>query len=108
MPQALLEEGEGQETVSAVATSSANFDVRAAPQGDPEQHLCLRPQPYRSLRLGLAGAAAQRDADEWTVVVRDVTPLAHGIRDLSSADPLLPQEHACPAGDASFAHLGRG
>ncbi|WP_419249523.1 DUF4291 family protein [Streptomyces griseorubiginosus] len=94
--------------MSAIAISYADFDSGAAPQWDPGQDLCLRPLPYRSLQLGLAGAAAQRDADEWTVAVRDVTPPAHGIRDLSSADALLPQEHACPVGDASFPHFGRG
>lgn len=109
------QEGEGQETVPAIAISYADFDVSPAPQGDPERDLCLRPQPYRSLQLGLAGAAAQRDADEWTVAVRDVTPLAHGLRDLvrgngdlDSAGRLLPQERPCPVGDASLARVGRG
>lgn len=60
-------------------------------QWDPERDLHLRPLPYRSLQLGLSGEAAQRYADEWTVAIRDVTPLAHEIHvlvregDLASA-----------------------
>ncbi|GGY24625.1 MULTISPECIES: DUF4291 domain-containing protein [Streptomyces] len=56
--------------------------LRAAParvQWDPERDLDLNPLPYRSLQLGLSGEAARRYADEWTVSVRDVTPLAREV-----------------------------
>ncbi|MBT2425458.1 DUF4291 domain-containing protein [Streptomyces sp. ISL-112] len=56
--------------------------LRAAPtrvQWDPERDLDLNPLSYRSLQLGLGGEAARRYADEWTVSVRDVTPLAHEV-----------------------------
>jgi hypothetical protein len=80
-------------------------------QWDPERDLHLRPLPYRSLQLGLSGDAARRYADEWTVAIRDVTPLAHEIQalvrggDLDSVAKLLPQEHPYPVGDDFLAHL---
>ncbi|MGW7542529.1 DUF4291 domain-containing protein [Streptomyces sp. NPDC054770] len=130
---------EGQETVLAVEISRDGFDwalrnaclssyarevhsdraawqrqLKRAParvQWDPERNLRLQPLPYRSLQLGLSGEAARRYADEWTVTIRDVTPLAHEIHavvrsgDLDSAARLLPQERPCPFGDAGLAHL---
>ncbi|MEV7325491.1 DUF4291 domain-containing protein [Streptomyces sp. NPDC093970] len=89
-------------------------DLKRAParvQWDPERDLHLQPLPYRSLQLGLSGEAARRYADEWTVTIRDVTPLAHEIHavvrsgDLDSAARLLPQERPYPVGDAGLAHL---
>ncbi|MFI5754597.1 DUF4291 domain-containing protein [Streptomyces sp. NPDC051569] len=122
---------EGQESVLAVEISREGFDqalrhacpaqydralypdqaawkreLKRAParvQWDPERDLRLRPLPYRSLQLGLRGEAARRYADEWTVSIRDVTPLAHRIHalvrggDLAGATRLLPVETGYPA-----------
>ncbi|MEU2788367.1 DUF4291 domain-containing protein [Streptomyces sp. NPDC007100] len=73
-------------------------------QWDPERDLRLNPLPYRSLQLGLAGEASRRYADEWTVAIRDVTPLAQEIHslvtqgNLTAAAALLPEERPyCPA-----------
>ncbi|MFF8725281.1 DUF4291 domain-containing protein [Streptomyces sp. NPDC015171] len=130
---------EGQETVLAVEIDRRGFEwalrnaclsayapgvhpdraawqreVRRAParvQWDPERDLRLRPLPYRSLQLGLSREAARRYADEWTVAIRDVTPLAQEIRalvgggDLASAARLLPPERPYPAADELLAHL---
>ncbi|WP_435591942.1 DUF4291 domain-containing protein [Nocardia sp. bgisy118] len=80
-------------------------------QWDPERDLHLRPLPYRSLQLGLCGEAVRRYADEWTVDISDVTPLAREIHalvndgDLDSAAKLLPQERPYPAADELLAHL---
>ncbi|MEV1067567.1 DUF4291 domain-containing protein [Streptomyces sp. NPDC050263] len=80
-------------------------------QWDPERDLRLQPLPYRSLQLGLSGEAVRRYADEWTVSIRDVTPLAHeihalvGTGDLDSAARLLPQERPYPVGYELPAHL---
>lgn len=88
--------------------------VKRAParvQWDPERDLHLRPLPYRSLQLGLSGEAVRRYADEWTVNISDVTPLARDIHtlvsdgDLDSAAQLLPQERLYPAGDELLTHL---
>ncbi|MFD0368221.1 DUF4291 domain-containing protein [Streptomyces sp. NPDC059071] len=74
-------------------------------QWDPERDLHHRPLPYRSLQLGLAGEASRRYADEWTVAIRDVTPLAHEIHELvreqrlEEAERLLPGERPYPVED---------
>ncbi|MEU1665347.1 DUF4291 domain-containing protein [Streptomyces sparsogenes] len=130
---------EGQETVLAVEITREGFEwalarsclshyerglhpdqaswkraLKAAParvQWDPERDLRLRPLPYRSLQLGLAGEAARRYADEWTVSITDVTPLAHEIHalvrrdELDAAAKLLPEERPYPAGDDLLRHL---
>ncbi|MFC9231799.1 DUF4291 domain-containing protein [Streptomyces decoyicus] len=72
-------------------------------QWDPERDLRLQALPYRSLQLGLAGEASRRYADEWTVAITDVTPLAHEIHalvcagDTAGAAALLPEERPYPA-----------
>ncbi|MFI7360732.1 DUF4291 domain-containing protein [Streptomyces sp. NPDC050149] len=122
---------EGQETVLAVEITREGFNwalanaelshyerdvhpdlatwkrnLRRAParvQWDPERDLYLNRLPYRSLQLGLAGEAARRYADEWTVAIRDVTPLAREIHELAragqaeEASRLLPDERPYPA-----------
>ncbi|MEU9648080.1 DUF4291 domain-containing protein [Streptomyces sp. NPDC048110] len=130
---------EGQETVLAVEISREGFDwalrhaclssyvpgvhpdretwrreLKSSPtrvQWDPERDLRLRPLPYRSLQLGLSGEAARGYADEWTVAIRDVTPLVHEIHahvrndDLDAARALLPREQPYPAADAVLSAL---
>lgn len=130
---------EGQETVLAVEITRDGFDwalghaclshyvrglhpdrgawqrdLKRAParvQWDPERDLHLRPLPYRSLQLGLSGEASSRYANDWTVSISDVTPLAHEIHalvkdgELDSATRLLPQEQPYPAGEGPLAHL---
>ncbi|WP_434589650.1 DUF4291 domain-containing protein [Streptomyces sp. A5-4] len=92
-------------------------ELRRAParvQWDPERDLHLNALPHRSLQLGLAGEAAGRYADEWTVSITDVTPLARQIHalvrtgDLDAATALLPEETAYPAGDELLGHLTVG
>ncbi|MFG2113318.1 DUF4291 domain-containing protein [Streptomyces sp. NPDC048718] len=124
---------EGQETVLAVEITREGFEwalrnaclshyvrglhpapatwqreLKRAParvQWDPERDLRLRPLPHRSLQLGLAGEASRRYADEWTVAIRDVTPLVHQIHGLvrdgrtDEAARLLPDERPYPAED---------
>ncbi|OII63384.1 hypothetical protein BJP40_24600 [Streptomyces sp. CC53] len=128
---------EGQQTVLAVEIRREGFDwalrhaclshyarglhtdraawrreLRRAParvQWDPERDLRLQPLPYRSLQLGLTGEAARRYADEWTVSIRDVTPLAREVHalvrggDLAAAGRLLPVEEPYPA-DGGLLH----
>jgi hypothetical protein len=65
--------------------------------------------PYRSLQLGLSGEAVRRYADEWTVSVTDVTPLARTVHahvragDVDAARALLPDERPYPV-DVSHLH----
>ncbi|WP_037683772.1 DUF4291 domain-containing protein [Streptomyces griseus] len=124
---------EGQETVLAVEIAREGFEwalrhaclssydraahpdraawqreLKRAParvQWDPERDLHLQRLPYRSLQLGLSGEAVRRYADEWTVAITDVTPLAHEIHalvrsgDLDAANDLLPRERPYPVVD---------
>ncbi|MER7735247.1 DUF4291 domain-containing protein [Streptomyces erythrochromogenes] len=93
--------------------------LRRAParvQWDPERSLRLGALPYRSLQLGLSGPASRAYADEWTVSIRDVTPLvreihgllrsgAEGVEDAEdAARALLPVETPYPSGPLE--HLG--
>ncbi|MFJ4782911.1 DUF4291 domain-containing protein [Streptomyces sp. NPDC088794] len=89
-------------------------ELKRAParvQWDPERDLRLQPLPYRSLQLGLSGEAVRRYADEWTVGIRDVTPLVHEIHalvsdgDQDSAARLLPRERPYLVGEELLAHL---
>ncbi|MEU6476605.1 DUF4291 domain-containing protein [Streptomyces sp. NPDC047017] len=132
---------EGQETVLAVEISREGFEwalehaclshyeqglhtdpgtwkrqLKRAParvQWDPERDLLLRPLAHRSLQLGLAGEAARRYADQWTVSITDVTPLAHAVHahvrdgDLEAAHRLLPEERPYPVAEGALAHLHR-
>ncbi|MFG3345476.1 DUF4291 domain-containing protein [Streptomyces sp. NPDC048018] len=80
-------------------------------QWDPERDLHLRPLRHRSLQLGLAGEASRRYADEWTVGIRDVTPLFHEVHGLvregrtEAAADLLPKERPYPVDDALLGRL---
>ncbi|KOX34985.1 MULTISPECIES: DUF4291 domain-containing protein [unclassified Streptomyces] len=121
---------EGQETVLAVEITREGFEwalrnaclshyvrgfhpdrdawkreLRRSParvQWDPERDPRLDPLPYRSLQLGLTGEASRRYADEWTVSITDVTPLAHRVHalvragDTDGARALLPREEPYP------------
>ncbi|MFJ3198773.1 DUF4291 domain-containing protein [Streptomyces sp. NPDC086989] len=87
--------------------------LREAParvQWDPERDLGLNPLAHRSLQLGLSGPASRAYADEWTVSIRDVTPLAREIHGLvrsgeqAAARALLPLELPYDAGP--LPHLG--
>lgn len=130
---------EGQETVLAVEITREGFEwalqraslshykrglhsdeaawkrqMKRAParvQWDPERDMRLRPLDHRSLQLGLSGEAAHRYADEWTVSITDVTPLAHEIHqrvqagDLDVAPGLLPRESPYPTPAGLLDHL---
>ncbi|MFI1094419.1 DUF4291 domain-containing protein [Streptomyces sp. NPDC020917] len=121
---------EGQETVLAVEITREGFEwalahaclshyergfhadqatwkrqLRTSParvQWDPERDLHLRSLPHRSLQLGVSGEATRLYADEWTVSLTDVTPLAHEIHalvragHLDQARALLPEERPYP------------
>lgn len=71
-------------------------------QWDPERDLDLNPLTHRSLQLGLTGRATRDYADHWLCAVRDVTPLAHRVRELVragdrvAAAALLPAEAPYP------------
>ncbi|MYW64779.1 DUF4291 family protein [Streptomyces sp. SID8379] len=80
-------------------------------QWDPERDLRLRALPHRSLQLGLSGEAVRRYADEWTVSVEDVTPLAREVQgavaagELEKAARLVPAERPYPTEGLELGHL---
>ncbi|MFF2812088.1 DUF4291 domain-containing protein [Streptomyces sp. NPDC058000] len=89
-------------------------ELRRSParvQWDPERDLHLKPLGHRSLQLGLSGEMARAYADEWTVAIRDVTPLARKVHALvragedRAARALLPDEQPYPAPEAALARL---
>ncbi|MER5947228.1 DUF4291 domain-containing protein [Streptomyces sp. NPDC001904] len=89
-------------------------ELRRSParvQWDPERDMRLQPLAHRSLQLGLSGEAVPRYADEWTVGIRDVTPLAREVRaavrdgDQAGAVRLLPAERPYPSAELSLGHL---
>ncbi|MBO3743466.1 DUF4291 domain-containing protein [Actinoplanes flavus] len=77
-------------------------------QWDPERDLHLRELPYRSLQLGLGGAAVPLYVDEWITEITDVTPLVRRIRghldarDVDTATALLPAERLYPYPQINF------
>ncbi|MEK2471783.1 MULTISPECIES: DUF4291 domain-containing protein [Streptomyces] len=89
-------------------------ELRRSParvQWDPERDLRLKPLGHRSLQLGLSGEMSRAYADEWTVAIRDVTPLARKVHALvrggedRAARALLPDERPYPAPEAALARL---
>ncbi|ALG09500.1 DUF4291 domain-containing protein [Kibdelosporangium phytohabitans] len=88
--------------------------LRTAParvQWDPERDLRLNPLKHRSLQLGLAHEATRRYADDWTVSITDVTPLAREIHALVTAGNLdeaaahLPPEQPYHVDGNQLSHL---
>ena len=67
-------------------------------QWDPERDLHLEPLTYRSIQIGLSGAAVELYVREWIENISEVTALAHAIQssisrnELDQARAMLPQE----------------
>ncbi|MFJ7156165.1 DUF4291 domain-containing protein [Streptomyces sp. NPDC101118] len=86
-------------------------ETEARVQWDPERDLRLNALPHRSLQLGLSGSLSRAYADEWTVSIRDVTPLARQVHALvragddTAARALLPEERPYPVPEGGLAHI---
>ncbi|WP_405487998.1 DUF4291 domain-containing protein [Streptomyces sp. NBC_00096] len=100
---------------------AAKADWRAALQAspvrvqwDPERDLALNGLPYRAIQIGLSGPAVDQYVDEWTVGIRDVTPLAQEVRaavrsgHLEAAAALLPRERVYPLPAGLVERVARG
>lgn len=67
-------------------------------QWDRERDLLLQPQAHRAIQIGLSKQAVELYVREWIQRITDVTPLAHSIHALISANQIedarqmLPQE----------------
>ena len=81
-------------------------------QWDPERSLRLQALPYRSLQVGLSGAAVDRYVDDWIAGITDVTAVAQAVRgrlvagDEAGAAGLLPVELPYPLPAAIAAVVG--
>jgi uncharacterized protein DUF4291 len=89
----------------------ATLDRPVRVQWDPERDLNMRELPYRSIQVGLSGAAVAHYVDNWTIGISDVTVRAHEIRRLVAADPdrartLLPVERVYPLSAGLAAEIG--
>ncbi|MDQ1645015.1 MAG: hypothetical protein QOJ50_1199 [Cryptosporangiaceae bacterium] len=97
------------------STQAWQAEQRASPvrvQWDPERDERLRELPYRSIQVGLGGEAADRYVSEWITAIRDVTPLAHAVRDWiatgcpASDRPDFPAERPYPLSLLATARIG--
>lgn len=81
-------------------------------QWDPERTLRGASLPYRSIQVGLSRHIIQRYVEEWTVEIRDITPLVRKLSTLiqsgkaSSAKDHLPTERVYPLPDPIARRLG--
>ncbi len=71
-------------------------------QWDPERTVRGASLPYRSIQVGLSRHIIRRYVEEWTVEIRDITPLVRKLSTLiqsgnaSNAQDLLPRERVYP------------
>jgi hypothetical protein len=83
-------------------------------QWDPERDLRGKSLPYRSIQVGLSRHVIARYVDEWTVAIRDVTPLVrklHALIQAGDADKAamqLPRERVYPTPREIARRLGMG
>ena len=81
-------------------TKLQNSPVRL--QWDPEKDIHLQNLNYRSIQIGLTGAAVKHYVNDWIVAIDDITPLCRQIHTLildkkiEEAKSLLPLENIYP------------
>lgn len=81
-------------------------------QWDPERDLRGKTLEHRSIQVGVSRQVVQRYVDEWSVEIRDVTPLVNKLSALISsghaerARDLLPHERVYPVLEGIARRLG--
>lgn len=81
-------------------------------QWDPERNIRGQQQDLRAIQVGLGRQIVQRYVDEWTLEIRDATPLVRSLRHLldsgraNEAQRRLPHERIYPVSDALARRLG--
>ena len=81
-------------------------------QWDPERTLDLSRLPWRTIQVGLSGAAVAAYVHEWIAGVTDVTDLAHAVHrlvergDIDGARALVPVENPYPLPPDASAAVG--
>ena len=85
---------------------------RSARQWDPERSLALARLPWRTIQIGLSGAAVAAYVREWIVDLTDLTDLTHAVHrlvesgDVHGARALLPVEAVYPLPPDAAAAVG--
>ena len=83
-------------------------------QWDPERSLRGAALDHKSIQVGLSRHVIERYVQEWTVEIRDYTPLARKLYglintgDAAKVKPLLPREVVYPVGTKLAKRLGMG
>jgi hypothetical protein len=81
-------------------------------QWDPERSIHGKSLPYRSIQVGLSRQVVAHYVNQWTLEIRDCTPLVRRLHDLiaeghaSKAQELLPKEQVYPVDPAIARRLG--
>lgn len=81
-------------------------------QWDPERNIRGQQQDLRAIQVGIGRQIVQRYVDEWTLEIRDVTPLVRSLRRLldsgraEDAQRRLPHERIYPVSDTLARRLG--
>lgn len=81
-------------------------------QWDPERDIHGKPQERRAIQVGLGRAITERYVSEWTLEIRDVTPLVRSLRHLldtgrvADAQARLPRERSYPVNAGIARRLG--
>jgi hypothetical protein len=81
-------------------------------QWDPERSIRGQSLPYRSIQVGLSRHIVERYVREWTLEIRDCTPLVRKLHDLiaqghaAKAQAQLPRERVYPVNASIARRLG--
>jgi hypothetical protein len=81
-------------------------------QWDPERSIYGKSLPYRSIQVGLSRHISERYASQWTLEIKDMTPLVKNLAALlqaghaDKAKALLPSERVYPVSAAIARRLG--
>ncbi|GCF10792.1 DUF4291 domain-containing protein [Dictyobacter arantiisoli] len=81
-------------------------------QWDPERNLRGKSLPVRSIQVGLSRHIIERYVNDWTLEIRDITPLVRKIRGLlqageeAKARDFLPRERVYPLAEALARNIG--
>lgn len=121
MTRAGWEEALGQATLTTFAPEVYNTfdswrrDLEGASvrvQWDPERTIHGHALEQRAIQVGLSRQSVERYVNEWTLEIRDITPLIHSLRSLldagraAEAQQRLPHERIYPTPPALAKRIG--
>lgn len=112
LSQAVLTDPDSRVYPDADAWRKAQKDALVHVQWDPERTIHGASLPTRSIQVGLSRHIIEKYVNEWTLEIRNETPLARKIAALlkagesSKAKDLLPKERVYPVSQAIARRLG--